>query len=348
MRKIASSILAAALLAQGASCAVAAGYESLESRPIAGCFKLHGMPGPEDMALNRATKTLYVSSHNRRNFEENGKLFSIDLSKPDAKLRPSALSITYPPNFKPHGMSRVEEASKERLYVISHAGLEGAPHTIEVFERTGETFAHIKTIKDPALENPNDLQALSDGRIFVSNDHGLGGKFRHLVDDLLRLKRSRVSYFDGTNWSLIGPPLSLGNGILYQKESDKEYIYRSGFSDASVIKYEIIKTPENKTDLKEVSRFEIGNGPDNLELDEQGRMLAAAHPSVFKFLRHVSSPANFSPTQIVRINLNKGTMEEIYANHGEEISAASTALTFNKHLILSQVFEDFLLVCPFE
>ena len=323
-------------------------FASFKPRPIQACFKIHGMPGNEDLALHRAKKMLYISSHNRRNFMELGKIFSIDLSKPDAELRPKTLTANYPPNFRPHGMSLVEGSGKEKLYVISHTTQEDDAHTVEVFEIDGENFSHINTMKNPNLNSPNDLFALPDGRIFVSNDHGPGGAISQKMDDIFKRKRSKIAYFDGKDWWSLGPGVAFGNGIFYRKEGEREFIYQSAFMSSAVIKFELIQDTNGKPDLKEVERFDIGSGPDNLELDVDGKIFLTAHPSVFRFLRHVSSAENFSPTQAFKIDPEKKTIEEIYANEGEEISAGSTALPFNKRLILSQVFEDFLLICPMQ
>ena len=313
------------------------------------CVKVHGMPGPEDVALNRSKKWLYVSSHNRRNAEETGKLFAIDLNKPDAELKPLALNVQYPPHFKPHGMSLVELPSgKERLYVISHPLLDGDAemHTIEVFEGAGLNFNHIQTLKSPKLVSPNDVHATLDGRIFVSNDHAAAKGYQRTMDDALKNKTSLLSYFDGKAWTYIGRPVASGNGVLLRKEGDKEYVYRSAFFENAVVKYEIIKTEQGNTDLLEVARINVEHGPDNLELDEQGNMLVAVHPSVARFLMHLVSPGQKSPSQIMKINLANQQVQKIYANDGTQISAASTAVVLGNRLIMSQVFEDFLLVCP--
>lgn len=313
------------------------------------CLKVHGMPGPEDMALNRSKKWLYVSSHDRRHIEDTGKLFAIDLSKPDAELKPLALNVQYPPHFKPHGMSLVELAGgKERLYVISHPMLEGESemHTIEVFEGAGLNFTHLQTLKSPLLVSPNDLYAMPDGRVFVSNDHAVAKGFKRGWDNLMRNKSSRVSYYDGKAWSFIGRPVAFGNGVLVKKEGDKEYLFRSAFFENTVVKYEIVKNDQGLIDLQEVARMNVEHGPDNLELDEQGNMLAVVHPSVFWFLLHATSAQHKSPSQVMKINLANQQVERIYADNGAEISAASTAVVLDKRLIVSQVFEDFLLVCP--
>ena len=349
MRHIASFLLGKTLVVGVlAACSIMAQAVDMPL-PAPACVKVHGMPGPEDVALNRSKKWLYVSSHNRRHAEENGKLFALDLSKPDAELKPVALNLQYPPHFKPHGMSLVElSGGKERLYVISHPLQDGESemHTIEVFEGAGLNFTHVQTLKSPLLVSPNDLHATPDGRVFVSNDHAVAKGFKRAWDNLMRNKTSRLTYYDGKAWSFIGRPVAFGNGVLVKKEGDKEYLYRSAFFENAVVKYEIVKSDQGLTELQEVARINVEHGPDNLELDEQGNMLVAVHPSLFRFLMHATSAPQKSPSQVMKINLANQQVEKIYVDDGGEISAASTAVVQDKRLIISQVFEDFLLVCP--
>jgi hypothetical protein len=150
---------------------------------------------------------------------------------------------------------------------------------------------------------------MPDGRIFVSNDHSVAQGWAHTLDDLLRRKTSRISYYDGKQWSYIGRPFAAGNGVLVRQESGKEYLYRSAFFENAVIKYEVIPSGTNQTgmtsatSLQEVARIDVTHGPDNLELDEHGNMLVAVHPSVLRFLMHLVSPQRNSPSHIVQINL---------------------------------------------
>jgi hypothetical protein len=315
-------------------------------KPLPNCRRVLSTPGPEDIALSRPSRTLYVSSHDRRNFGTTGKLYSVDLSKPLAELTAVAVAANYPAEFRPHGMSWVMEGGKERLYVISHAGLDGAKHTIEVFEKTDSGLAHIRTLKSPLLDSPNDLHVLPDGRIFVSSDHGPGGKFSQLIDDLFNRERSRISYFDGKDWSYLGPSVASGNGVFYSVENGREYLYRAVVFDRAIVKYELIKGGDGKPDLKEVRRIALSGGPDNIEPDDKGNLYVATHTSFFRFFFHTLSPNNLSPTHIDRVAISSGSVEPVYTNGGTEIPGASTGLAFENKLFVSQVFEDFLLVCP--
>jgi hypothetical protein len=66
-----------------------------------------------------------------------------------------------------------------------------------------------------------------------------------------------------------------------------------------------------------------------------------------RFMAHAGNKEKTSPTQIFRI-LADGTTKEIYANDGEEISAASTGLSYKNKLFISQVFEPFILSCTLD
>ena len=80
--------------------------------------------------------------------------------------------------------------------------------------------------------------------------------------------------------------------------------------------------------------------------DESGMLWLAAHDSTYKFIRHVMNRTNLAPTRVFKINPNTKEVIEVYANEGGEISAGSTGLAYKDKLLISQVFEDFLLVCP--
>ncbi len=318
-------------------------YANVKPNPIPGCKRIMGMPGPEDMAIDRETGILYVSSHERRGKLVDGKLFQLNLNATDEPLA-SLIETNYPEKFHPHGISLVKLKGKSLLYVISHSNLEDPTHTIEVFQIEKGKLTHIETIRNETLISPNDLQVIPDGRIFVSNDRGEGSMFRSVIDGLFGIKRSRISYFDGKKWKLFENPVTFGNGILYRKIMDKEYLYRAATTPEKIYKYEMIQNG-GETELKEVKVFSYDAGPDNLEEDEEGNIYFAAHKSIFRFLKHKDDPNYPSPSQIFVMDKNENT-KEIYANDGTEIPSSSTGLKYKNKLYISQVFNPFILVCP--
>ncbi|MGJ4745369.1 arylesterase [Leptospira sp. SA-E8] len=317
--------------------------------PLRGCSKVSGMPGPEDLAIDREAGLLYVSSHERRIKDQEGKLFYLDLNS--SPLEPKLLELEYPKNFRPHGISLLNQNGKYRLYVISHITLY-KEHSIEVFERTEKPstkskagkWKHIQTLQDPLVTSPNDLSVASENEIFVSNDHGEGGFMLYLFHDLFRMKRSEIAYYDGKSWSSLGNPVSLGNGVLYVKRPDgKEFLYRSAFNEGTVLKFDINRVG-GKITLGEPKSIVLGSGPDNLEIDEKGTIYTVTHPSVMKFLKHASNAESHSPTKIFTISPDD-SIREIFSNSGELISAGSTALSYKERVYIAQVFNDFILQC---
>ncbi|EQA44963.1 hypothetical protein LEP1GSC050_2950 [Leptospira broomii serovar Hurstbridge str. 5399] len=324
----------------------------LKTIPLPACSKIAGMPGPEDIAIDRKEGLLYVSSHERRISDQEGKLYVLNTVDPSPK--PIPLVVDYPKPFHPHGISLLMKGNTYRLYVISHV-VPFQEHSIEVFERTSRpdqksptgTWKHIQTLKDPLLTSPNDLFVESENEIYVSNDHGQGGKFRYFLDDLFRSARSEISVYDGKSWSSLGNPLYYGNGILFIKRADgKEFLYRSGFMDRAVFKFPVDRS-SGKIVLGEPKTIFVDTGTDNLEADEKGRIFVVGHQSTWKFLRHLRNKDYPAPTQVFVINPDD-TFKEIYANPGEEISAGSTAISYKDKLYISQVFNDYILDCSFQ
>ena len=77
-------------------------------------------------------------------------------------------------------------------------------------------------------------------------------------------------------------------------------------------------------------------------------MLARLHLDFLAFMKHVKSSDNHSPSVVYKINLETSSATVIYANKGDQISAASTAILFDENLYISQVFNPFILKVTME
>ena len=317
--------------------------------PIDNCIRITGMPGPEDFAYIPSENILVVSSDDRRNRESDGKLFWIDLKLPPEKQVGNLIDIEYPKAFRPHGVSYITTDTGGRLFVISHPNPDAGLHTVEVFDMTpkwnGREWKHVETLQSELFTSPNDLVALPDGTVFVSNDSGKGGNTVKKIKALFKIKNGNITYYDGAEYIDLGNPESYGNGINYLKEDGAEYLYRAALMDKSVKKYEIVRTDGKVTELKYLSKVDLGTMPDNLEIEPDGTIYAACHFNSFTFLKHAKDAANISPSQILRISPD-GEVTEIYANKGEEISASSVGRVIDGRLYIGQVFGDFVLSCP--
>lgn len=308
---------------------------------LSDCKQISEIPGPEDFAIDRETGWMFISSHDRRNFESVGSIFSYHI--PSGKLQKS--STSFPMNFRPHGVSFVKMGKSKKLYVISHQSGEKPPHSIEIFRLEKGEITHESTLQDESLISPNDLFVMEDGKIFVSNDLGSNSKFKNFWDVIWKRNSSPISFFDGVKWSFLEPLLAVGNGIHYKKKDGKEYLYRASMLDNLVVKYEV-NWDKNLPILKQSKVLNLESSADNFEEDDKGNLILVGHPSKWKFLRHASSKENLTPTQVFRI-FPDDTWEEIYYNHGKEISAGSTGGIYAERLFIGQVFEPFLLNCKY-
>ncbi|TGM55912.1 arylesterase [Leptospira biflexa] len=319
----------------------------IQEKPIVGCERISGTPGPEDFDLIRETATIIVSSHERRNgLKDIGTLFEISFANPNQKLEAKKIETNYPKNFRPHGISYAKINGVDTLAVISHTLDDDTPHTLEIFERTKVgKWTHTKTLSDPSLTSPNDIFMNESGEIFTSNDNGTSNAFRKYWDMIIRSGRADISYYNGNTFQNLGVPVMLGNGIYIRKNGKQELLYRSVFSEKAIRVYEVNRE-NGKISLKYLESIAIGAGPDNILEDESGMLWLAAHDSTYKFIRHVMNRTNLAPTRVFKINPNTKEVIEVYANEGGEISAGSTGLAYKDKLLISQVFEDFLLVCP--
>ncbi len=319
---------------------------SITERPIAGCIKTYGMPGPEDMDLIRDSSTLLVSSHERRNsLKDLGAIFEISLSDP-LSFVPKKIETNYPENFRPHGISYAKIKGIDTLVAISHTLQKEYPHSLEIFEKSKDgRWSHKKTLQDSLLISPNDIFMNEDGEIFVSNDNGTMNSFRKYWDIIIKSPRADIVYFNGKTFRNLNVPVILGNGIHIQKKDDSEILYRSVFSEGAVHRYKVVRQ-NGELSLKFLDKIEIQSGADNLTEDENGKIWVAGHPSTFGFLKHAISKSLESPTQVFVIDPITKIANEVYANRGAEISAGSTGLVFKDKLFISQVFEDFILSCP--
>ena len=317
-------------------------FSHVDPKGSGNCEKISGTPGPEDIAIDRESGILYISSHERREKNKTGYIFTLDLKK-EAKI-PVKMEINYPEKFAPHGIFFTNVAGTKKLYVISHPKLiGGSEHTIEIFKIEKDKLIYESTLKNENLLSPNDLFVTQDGKIFVSNDIPTG-QFGQIIHVLLRLNSSPISYYNGKEWSLLGEKTAFGNGILIKKENGKDYLYRSSHVYESLLKYELSYSNSGSPELKLVKKIELGSGPDNLEEEENGNILVAGHKSNMRFLGHAGNKEKTSPSQIFRI-FPDGTTKEIYANDGEQISGASTGISFKNKLYISQVFDPFILSC---
>jgi len=335
-----------------------------EIRPVPkedSCQRISSGPGPEDMEILHSfgQDWLVYSSHERRIPGQTGKLYYIPLDS--ASLGSGLFSShplpvdRYPMHFRPHGISHSQFQGKNRLYSISHPrlGLDLPPgedipqHTIEIFEeeRPG-SWKYLSSLSDPFLTSPNDLYALPEERLLISNDIGSDLNFGTALDLIFRRSTSDITYYANSQFYPINAKIPFGNGIWYvggERPGTKGTLYRASHIEKSIFVYELEWSSESLPILKLQDTIPFPGGPDNLYSNEYG-FYTTTHNSDLKFFRHSRSVEEPSPSQVWEIQ-NGREPRLIFSDPGKEISAASTAIRYQNWLFISQVFESFILVC---
>jgi arylesterase/paraoxonase len=321
---------------------------------LEGCRLISGIIGPEDFEYLPQEKVLVVSSLDRRAPEgTTGGLYWIDLAKPPEEQVAEPILTDYPGHFKPHGLTFQPTEGGGRLFVISHPETGEWPHTIEVFSLTfsngAHEWQHIQTLTDDALISPNDLVALPDGSLFISNDfQDLGGGIAGLlVDTLLRRKRAPLVYYDGTQFTDLDANVISSAGITSVKDGDHEFLYRD-MMNKGVEKLEIHWDQPGDPRVELVKTIHLNTaGADNFTVDGEGVVYVATHYSFGLLTDHQGNENALSPTQIFKI-LPNGEATLIYANKGDEFSAGSVGTVVENRLLVGQIFNDGILSCPME
>jgi arylesterase/paraoxonase len=85
--------------------------------------------------------------------------------------------------------------------------------------------------------------------------------------------------------------------------------------------------------------------PDNIELDETGRLWIGAHPKIFDLLAHGENPAKRAPSQVLRIDPKTKAVNEAFLDDGTLLSGSSAAAVAGDRMLVGTVYEPKILVC---
>jgi arylesterase/paraoxonase len=298
------------------------------------CEMARGMPGPEDIELDAGDARgprLIVSSHERRRKDTTGALFGVPLVNGALGApRPLELVDRDDVPFRPHGISLVAAAGPPRLYVVNH--VTGADHAIEVFEIDGDRLRFRRRLAHPLLTAPNDVVALPDGEVYVTNTGSP-------LAMLLGFRWGNVAHFDGERWAIAAEGIGFANGLAVNAAGDRVYV--AGFGDQAIHEYP--RNPDTGALEERLRAITVGSGVDNLTWADDHTLMVAAHPKLFAFLRHARNPASRSPSEVYAVDVGDARVTRYPV---DAVSAASTAILYQGRLYLGQVFDDAVVACP--
>jgi arylesterase/paraoxonase len=300
------------------------------------------MPGPEDIEVDTsaAGPRLIVSSLERRTAKAEGAIFAVPLPE-GGPIQPFEIVGRDNVRFSPHGISLVYSEGW-RLYVINHVS--PCCHVIEIFEVKGSQLIFVDRLASTLLRSPNDLVALADGQIYVTNmgwTRGLLG----LLGLLFAVPNGNVVHYKDGRWTVAADGIAYANGIAINRSGDTLYVAATREKAIAVFP----RNRETGTLDPRVESIDIGSGVDNLSWADSNTLIAAAHPKLLALARHSRDKAHVAPSQIYSVSVRSPDGEPrvklVYEDNGCAVSAASTGIQWNGALYMGQIFNRGITVC---
>jgi sugar lactone lactonase YvrE len=224
-----------------------------------------------------------------------GTLMLLDLNL--AEPAPRA-ALTYdPPDFRPHGISRLARAGEpDRLFAISHRA--DGSHAVELFEQgSSGTFFPRETLRDAAFVHPNALAAVGPREFYLVNDTESSEPEPRFVDVMLQRGHGTLVYFDGQQARVVAADLAFPAGIAVSADGSRLYI-----GEALASRLRIYRRDARNGALALDEVVPLQTAPDNINIDADGVLWIAAHPRLLAFQSHVRDPAKRAPTQVLRFD----------------------------------------------
>lgn len=304
--------------------------------PLAG-QPINTAPGPEDMVLSLSGSPRIIIScgdfFKPHQDKRQHAIYYYDIND----NRSAEFEINGLPKdleFFPHGITL--DKNQEKLYVIYHDQENSKRNNgIAIFDVEGTQLLFNDTLTSTKfLKTPNDLTVTDDGTLYITNEGGFG-----LWDIVSRLfmRRSFIARYDpvSKSFSRAFRKTVVANGI--HSIGDKVYI-----ADSFKKKLMVTQRQSNGS-LKLTGKIKVAKNMDNITQDGD-KLYIASHFSGWK-LKKARSRSNVRARFCVHtIDLVSGEVNMIIEPGNDlPINAVSTALSYNGHLYLSQIFGDFIL-----
>jgi|GEM_PF-944130 len=319
-------------------------------------------PGPEDMVADTfaGRRRLLVSCDERRDARSpHAEIWSVSLGDGKAEVLSRKNEPAGEFSFHPHGIDLFFENGKTFLVVVNHNVAANRQSLLwyevvknelrwlqelyadetQVYRRYRYPFREgteyslrVDTCK--AAENvfttANDVCVSPDAALLWTNDLSAYGRMSEAVfgaksgwvgryggcEDYRRT-RYKIAYPNGLAWYA---------GDLFVSTTRQNVLLRYAKGDMSV-------KPEKITPLY---------GGDNITVSGN-ELLVTAHLKPLRFLKHRKDPAVKSPSVVYAVNPASGARRTLFADDGNAISAASTAIRIGNDLYICQVFDAFIL-----
>lgn len=319
------------------------------------CTMVAGVPGAEDMALDRERRILWVSSDDRRPGQETvaGAIHAIAFDAATLTANPvTPVGRAMDATASPHGLSLLVAADGSRvLGVVNHpkGHRDHAGTTVDLYDvgddnsltlRRSVTVPGVTRINDIAMTGPDSFYATSESDTAQ-------GSLSELAGFLLDTDRT------GAIWHVVGDAATkVADGLAFANSlalsPDGRRLYATGTIDRTLHVFD--RDPSTDA-LTKIDAAFLGTGLDNLDVEPDGRIWVAAQPKLFTFTFFASAPeTRVAPSQILIVEPAAsgvgGKVDQVLLQDGTQaFSAASVAVRDGPRMVLGSAFSPGLQVC---
>jgi arylesterase / paraoxonase len=319
------------------------------------CTTIGGLPGAEDIVLDRSKGLMFISSDDRRATQagapKRGGIYVLPIRGAQAISQRIDATAGKPAAFHPHGISRFTDAAgKTTIMVVNHPkGFNNYDGTaIEIYEAgTDNSLTHKRTVTVAGLTRINDIVAIGPESFYATSESDL--KLGSLAESLSIItdgdRSGAVWYFDGTSGKKLDSGIGFANSLALTP--DGKTLYVSGSTSRAIFIYD--RNLATNAIKRRTAAF-VGTGADNLDVEDDGHLWVAAHPKLLSFVQHAANPQKGAPSQVIILEPDatgmKGKIDQVYLkDQNDGFSGASVAVRDGDIMVLGSVFEPGIRVC---
>ena len=318
-------------------------FRGVESEFSGVCSDITLAGSSEDIEIDRERGVAYLSLLDRDagNADEdgNGTVMLLDLNL--AEPAPRAAMSYDPPDFRPHGLSLLNQPDQpSRLFAISHPA--HGIHAVEISERdAGGSFVPRETVRDPTFVRPNAVAAVGPRQFYLVNSRPSQDKWRDRLDLLKRSGKSTLVFFDGVKARVLVDDLAWPTGLALSPDGAHLFV-----AEALAKALRVYRRQADGTLVLERT-VTLDAAPGNLDVDADGNVWIAAHPRLLRFLAHRRQPENRAPAVVLRFDPRQpdAGAVRVFADDGARISAGTVAAHWRDEFLIGAQLDKKVLVC---
>jgi arylesterase/paraoxonase len=291
----------------------------------------------EDIQFDRERGFAYLSVIDRQALAAGGNaqgtILRLEFDGDTPRVEPAL--VDPPGHFRPHGMSLfIDDNGLRSLFVINHPVDRGVgKDLVELFHETEPgRFRYVDTFYDKLFTSPNDLVAVGSRQFYIANDGGVSRS----------PEPTQLVYFDRTTAIAVADDIESGGGINASADGRTLYV-----AETNARRIRVLSRNTTTGRVKTIDQIDLGTSPDNIDVAEDGSLWIGAHSNLVGLVLHFIVGTN-APSQVVRVGIGEGgetTIDEIYLNRGEQISASSVGATAGNRLLIGSITDPKVLIC---